>query len=131
MITLPLTILFIEWVGKNCQYSYVIYLHVIVLRLLNMSYHIVLQRHFSVFSINFPNMDALQTIYTSILSQHLDINGFPTPVQKYSTLLVNGALALHTRVSSTFLPTAIKFHYVFNLRDLSNIFQVSQIFNLL
>lgn len=72
-------------------------------------------------------MDALQTIYTSILSQHLNINGFPAPVQKYSTLLVNGALALHARISSNFLPTAIKFHYVFNLRDLSNIFQVSQI----
>ncbi|CAC5392306.1 DNAH [Mytilus coruscus] len=82
-----------------------------------------LQRHFCVFSINFPNVEALQTIYTSILSQHLNISGFPAAVQKYSTLLVNGALALHAKVSTTFLPTAIKFHYVFNLRDLSNIFQ--------
>ncbi|XP_039357489.1 dynein heavy chain 17, axonemal isoform X18 [Mauremys reevesii] len=34
-----------------------------------------------------------------------------------------GWKALHQKITSSFLPTAIKFHYVFNLRDLSNIFQ--------
>ncbi|WAR03796.1 DYHC-like protein [Mya arenaria] len=82
-----------------------------------------LQRHFAVFSVNFPNQEALTTIYTSILSQHLALNGFAGNVQKYSSTLIVGALALHNKVTSTFLPTAIKFHYVFNLRDLSNIFQ--------
>ena len=68
--------------------------------------------------------EALQTIYNNILSQNL-ANGFPQAVAKYSLNLVNAALAMHTRITSSFLPTAIKFHYIFNLRDLSNIFQVS------
>ncbi|XP_064623162.1 dynein beta chain, ciliary-like [Lineus longissimus] len=82
-----------------------------------------LQRHFAVFAVSFPGNDALKTIYSSILSQHMALNGFTAPVQKYAGLLVDGALTLHTRITSNFLPTAIKFHYVFNLRDLSNIFQ--------
>lgn len=85
----------------------------------------MLQRHFCVFSVNFPNQEALQTIYISILSQHLALNSFVGNVQKYASTLINGALALHNKVTASFLPTAIKFHYVFNLRDLSNIFQVS------
>ncbi len=81
-----------------------------------------LQRHFAVFAVSFPGTDALQTIYNSILSQNL-AQGFPAAVQKYAPTVVNGALALHARMASSFLPTAIKFHYIFNLRDLSNIFQ--------
>ena len=45
-------------------------------------------------------------------------------IQKAASQLVSGALMMHSKVTTTFLPTAIKFHYVFNLRDLSNIFQV-------
>ena len=82
-----------------------------------------LQRNFSVFAFSFPGFESLQTIYNNILSQFLN-QGFPPIVQKYSSILVTGALTLHIKVAQTFLPTAIKFHYVFNLRDLSNIFQV-------
>ncbi|CAF4276109.1 unnamed protein product, partial [Rotaria sordida] len=56
--------------------------------------------------------DSLRTIYNSILSQHLPASPNALFTQ-----------AVHQRVSATFLPTAIKFHYIFNLRDLSNIFQ--------
>ena len=68
--------------------------------------------------------EALLTIYSSILQQHLQLNNVSNAVQKMAGTLAQAALALHSKVSSTFLPTAIKFHYIFNLRDLSNIFQV-------
>ncbi|XP_063817028.1 dynein axonemal heavy chain 9 isoform X3 [Pseudophryne corroboree] len=82
-----------------------------------------LQRHFSVFALSFPGMDALATIYSTILTQHLKAGNFPTPLQKTTQQLISLALSMHQKVTSTFLPTAIKFHYIFNLRDLSNIFQ--------
>ncbi|ODN03963.1 Dynein beta chain, ciliary [Orchesella cincta] len=84
-----------------------------------------LQRHFAVFSLSFPGMEALNMIYRTILSQHLasTIHKFLGPVQRTCNPLVNAALSLHNKVAQAFLPTAIKFHYIFNLRDLSNIFQ--------
>ncbi|XP_024861684.2 dynein heavy chain 9, axonemal isoform X1 [Kryptolebias marmoratus] len=82
-----------------------------------------LQRHFSVFALSFPGAEALSTIYSSILSHHLRGGGFSGALQNSCPTLVQLALAMHQGVSSTFLPTAVKFHYIFNLRDLSNIFQ--------
>ncbi|CAI9163741.1 unnamed protein product [Rangifer tarandus platyrhynchus] len=82
-----------------------------------------LQRHFCVFAVSFPGQEALTSIYSTILTQHLSYRSAPLVVQRMSSHLVASALALHQKVTSTFLPTAIKFHYVFNLRDLSNIFQ--------
>uniref|UniRef100_A0A4X1ULL9 Dynein axonemal heavy chain 17 n=1 Tax=Sus scrofa TaxID=9823 RepID=A0A4X1ULL9_PIG len=75
-----------------------------------------LQRHFCVFAVSFPGQEALVTIYSSILAQHLALRA---PKNR----CVFPVTALHQKVTATFLPTAIKFHYVFNLRDLSNIFQ--------
>ncbi|XP_058455827.1 dynein beta chain, ciliary-like isoform X2 [Malaya genurostris] len=84
-----------------------------------------LQRHFCVFAVSFPAGDPLYHIYYSILSQHLSnpLNKFSIQTQKICAALVSCALNLHLRMGQTFLPTAIKFHYVFNLRDLANIFQ--------
>ncbi|NXF13134.1 DYH17 protein, partial [Smithornis capensis] len=82
-----------------------------------------LQRHFCIFAVSFPSRDTLQTVYGTILEQHLAQQQMPMAVQKMQTQMVATALALHQKVSTTFLPTAIKFHYLFNLRDLSNIFQ--------
>ncbi|NWT53909.1 DYH9 protein, partial [Erythrocercus mccallii] len=82
-----------------------------------------LQRHFCVFALSNPDQDSLARIYSTILVQHLASGNFSQAVQKSAQQLIALALGLHRKVAATFLPTAVKFHYVFNLRDFSNIFQ--------
>ena len=84
-----------------------------------------LQRHFASFAVAFPEMDALFTIYNAILSGHLENPGmkFPYLVKKMGEKIVNATVSLHKKCAQIFSPTAVKFHYIFNLRDLSNVFQ--------
>ncbi|XP_058038720.1 dynein axonemal heavy chain 11-like [Ahaetulla prasina] len=82
-----------------------------------------LQRHFAVFAMNFPSADALTTIYGKILDFHFQLYNFNSSVLNYGPSLIQAAIWLHQTMVQSFLPTAIKFHYIFNLRDLSNIFQ--------
>uniref|UniRef100_A0A3P8NTX1 Dynein axonemal heavy chain 11 n=1 Tax=Astatotilapia calliptera TaxID=8154 RepID=A0A3P8NTX1_ASTCA len=74
-----------------------------------------LQRHFSVFAVHFPGADALATIFSNNIYLFL--------CHYLLILLKQAAICLHQKISQNFLPTAIRFHYIFNLRDLSNIFQ--------
>ena len=82
-----------------------------------------LQRHFCVFAVSFPGQEAQTTIYSHILNGHLELNKFPAAAKRMVDKLMQASIQLHSKVNSTFLPTAIKFHYIFNLRDLSNIYQ--------
>ncbi|KAG5856708.1 hypothetical protein ANANG_G00010770 [Anguilla anguilla] len=82
-----------------------------------------LQRHFSVFAVNFPSSEALDSIYSKILAFHLQQQPFSPGVLRMADAVVSASIWLHHRMVHNFLPTAVKFHYIFNLRDLSNIFQ--------
>ncbi|KAM8851125.1 dynein beta chain, ciliary [Spinachia spinachia] len=82
-----------------------------------------LQRHFSVFAVHFPSAEALATVFSSILSAHFLQGGFSYGVSRSVGSLLQATICLHQKISQNFLPTAIRFHYIFNLRDLSNIFQ--------
>ncbi|KAI1899528.1 hypothetical protein AGOR_G00062720 [Albula goreensis] len=73
--------------------------------------------------LHFPGMEALATIYSSILGAHFQQGGFSYGVTRSVGTLVQAAICLHQKMTQNFLPTAIRFHYIFNLRDLSNIFQ--------
>ncbi|XP_032374898.1 dynein heavy chain 11, axonemal isoform X1 [Etheostoma spectabile] len=82
-----------------------------------------LQRHFSVFAVNFPSSEALMSIFSQILCGHLKQQLFSPLVQRSAVAAVQAAISLHHKMVHRFMPTAIKFHYTFNLRDLSNVFQ--------
>lgn len=64
------------------------------------------------------------TIFSQILIGHLKQHLFSPQVQSSAAAVIQAAITLHDKMVHSFLPTAIKFHYTFNLRDLSNIFQV-------
>ncbi|XP_047455882.1 dynein axonemal heavy chain 11 [Mugil cephalus] len=82
-----------------------------------------LQRHFSVFAVNFPSAAAQTSVFSQILCGHLKQQLFGPLVQRSSAAVVQAAISLHHKMVHNFLPTAIKFHYTFNLRHISNVFQ--------
>lgn len=77
------------------------------------------------FAVNFPSTEAQKSIFGQILDSHLKQQLFSAAVQKSAVAVVQAAISLHHKMAHSFLPTAVKFHYTFNLRDLSNIFQAN------
>ncbi len=80
-----------------------------------------LQRWFATFAIGLPGSTSLLTIYQTFLDGHLRY--FTDEIKHQSNNLIKAALGLHTLVSSTFRKTAANFHYEFNIRHISNVFQ--------
>ncbi|KAI0977659.1 hypothetical protein GJ496_008262 [Pomphorhynchus laevis] len=87
-----------------------------------------LQRHFITFAMSFPSKEALQTTLASILYGHMTSRKeaeyqFSSDMKAFIPAFVEGTISIHSRIASLFLPTAIKFHYLFNLRDIQRIYE--------
>ncbi|KAM3184981.1 hypothetical protein ACTXT7_007293 [Hymenolepis weldensis] len=82
-----------------------------------------LQRHFCTLALSFPDEEAVRSIFSAILEQHFRSAGMPSSLISLVPELINAAVFIHHKITSSFLPTATCFHYIFNLRDLANIFQ--------
>jgi dynein heavy chain len=80
-----------------------------------------LQRHFVTFSNQMPNESDLTTIFGTILNSHLF--NFDKSIQNMSKNLTEATITLHKEISTKFLPSAVKFHYNFTMRDLSAVFR--------
>ena len=80
-----------------------------------------LQRHFTTFACMLPTRDILGSIFRSILGGHL--RGFDNSISKLKDKVVDATIDLFKMITdnSEFSPSARKFHYQFNLRDISRI----------
>ncbi|KDO31249.1 hypothetical protein SPRG_03866 [Saprolegnia parasitica CBS 223.65] len=81
-----------------------------------------LQRHYALFACMMPSKEDLKTIYNSILKGHLGF-GFGNAVVNASEVFVALSIAAHEDIANKFLPSATKFVYNWNMRELSNVVQ--------
>ena len=80
-----------------------------------------LQRHFWICSIPFPSDESIRTIYQFFLTGHF--KSFPEPIQELTKGLVAGIVKLHKCVFAKFKKSAVNFHYEFNIRHITGVFQ--------
>lgn len=80
-----------------------------------------LQRHFMTIACQMPSESALMTIFQSIIHDHFVSNDFDLKTQQMSQSIAEATINLLRETSNKFLPSAIKFHYNFNMRDVMNV----------
>ncbi|KAJ3055760.1 Dynein heavy chain 10, axonemal [Rhizophlyctis rosea] len=76
---------------------------------------------FAVFNITFPKEESLLRIYSSVLVGHTSI--FSEEIQGVAQKLTPITLKLYAEIVKNLMPTPSKFHYIFNLRDISRIYE--------
>jgi dynein heavy chain len=81
-----------------------------------------LKRHFAVFNVPLPDEVSIQQIFGTIFESRFNSN-YPADVSKVAKELTKTSIDLWRRMGKKMLPTPAKFHYFFNLRDLSAIAQ--------
>lgn len=80
-------------------------------------------RHAMLLCLPEPSEVNLKKIFGAILKGFLHTGGFPDTVKKLSDGLVAATLDFYRTIRKELLPIPSKFHYQFNLRDISRVFQ--------
>ena len=81
-----------------------------------------LKRHFVTLNCTIPTEEAIDQIFHTIATGHFSSQkGFSSEVSDLSLKLVPLTRKMWRLIKEKMLPTPSKFHYVFNLRDLSGI----------
>ncbi len=80
-----------------------------------------LQSKFNLVHFTFPHDNQVKRIYRTMLSNHL--SDFDEVIKPLCPILTQATLELFKQVSAEFLPTPACCHYLFNMRDISRVFQ--------
>lgn len=79
------------------------------------------QSRFNIINMTFPSETTISRIFGTIIGQHL--NTFPEEIKKLGKVITGATIDIYNSVATKMLPTPAKIHYLFNLRDISKIFQ--------
>lgn len=80
-------------------------------------------RHFSILCVSSFDGDTMKLIFNTILTWHMGVQGMPSDVKALSQKVIDATLQIYAQSIENLLPTPLKSHYTFNLRDFSRIIQ--------
>uniref|UniRef100_A0A6S8LSH1 AAA+ ATPase domain-containing protein n=1 Tax=Dunaliella tertiolecta TaxID=3047 RepID=A0A6S8LSH1_DUNTE len=78
---------------------------------------------FNIFEVQFPSSENLSTIYQAILSSHLNKLPGEGIRELIGEKLTDATVSLYNFICEKLPPTPSRFHYVFNLRDISRVYE--------
>ena len=82
-----------------------------------------LKRHFCIFNVPLPSVAAINNIFGQLVAGRFSADVFAPEVCAAAEKLVPLTVDLWNKVQAKMLPTPAKFHYLFNMRELSKVFQ--------
>lgn len=82
-----------------------------------------LKRQFAIFNVPLPQTSSINSIFGALVEGRFDSESFGDGVVSVACKLVPMTISLWTKIQIKMLPTPAKFHYLFNMRELSKVFQ--------
>lgn len=79
------------------------------------------QSRFNIINMTFPTEATISHIFGTMIDQSLKM--FSEDIKKLGKLITASSIDLYNLVIAKMLPTPTKIHYLFNLRDISKVFQ--------
>ena len=78
-------------------------------------------RHLNLISLTQFDDETLNRIFCTILQWFFSVNNFSAEVVKTENKIVKSTLDVYKKIMNELLPTPLKSHYLFNLRDFSKV----------